>query len=55
MKSTLLLKVFEYMLLTLLTKNLKLCEQQLGYRNQSSCTYIVVNMKEIIMQYNQGK
>ena len=41
------------MLLPLLTKNLKLCDEQLGYRNQSICTYTVTIMKEIIMQYNK--
>ena len=47
MRSSLLLNVFEYMLLPLLTNNLKLCDQQLRYRNQnqSSCTYTVTIMK----------
>ena len=48
-KSALLLKVFEYMLLPLLTNNLKLSDQQFAYRNQSSCTYTETIMKEIIM------
>ena len=52
-RSALLLKVFEYMLLPLLTNILKLCDQQLGYRNQSSCTYTVTIMEEIIIQYNK--
>ena len=46
-KSSLLLKVFEYMLLPLLTYNFKLCDQQLWYRNQFSCTYKVIIMKKI--------
>ena len=50
MNFPLLLKVFEYMLLPILTNNLKLCDQQLGYRKQSSCTYTVTIMKHIIMQ-----
>ena len=41
MKSHMLLKVFEYVLLPILTKNLLLCDQQLGYTVQSSCTYTV--------------
>ena len=52
MRSAFLLEVFEYMLLLLLTNNFRICEQQLGYRNQSSCRYTVLFMKEIIMQYN---
>ena len=43
----------DHMLLTLLTKNLKLSDQQLGYRNQSSCTYTVTILEGIIMQYNK--
>ena len=53
MMSLLLLKVSEYMVLLLLTNNLKLCDQQLGYRNQSSYTFIVTIMKKIIMQHNK--
>ena len=53
MKSHMLLKVFEYVLLPILTKNLLLCDQQLGYTAQSSCTYTVTILKEIIMQYNK--
>ena len=53
MISALLLKVFEYILLPLLTNNLKLCHQQKGYRYRSSCTYRVIIMKEMIMQYNK--
>ena len=53
MNSPLQLKVFEYMLLPLLTNNLKSCNQQFGYRNQSCCTYAVTIMKQIIMQYNK--
>ena len=48
MKSHMLLKVLEYVLLPILIKNLILCDQQLGYRIQSSCTYTVTIMKEII-------
>ena len=47
------LVLFEYMLLPLLNDNFKLRDQQLGYRNQSSCTYTVIIMKEIVMQYNK--
>ena len=53
MKSHMLLKVFEYVILPILTKDLLLCDQQLGYTIQSSCTYTVTIMKEIIMQYNK--
>ena len=37
-------EMFAYMLLSLLTNNLKLCDQQLEYRNQSSYTYTVTIM-----------
>ena len=40
-------------IIPLLTKNLKPCHQQLGYRNQYSCTYTVTIVIEIIMQYNE--
>ena len=30
-----------------------LCEQQLGYKNQSGCTYTVTIMKTIVIQYNK--
>ena len=47
MRFALLLKEFEYMLLPLLTINLKLYDQQLGYRNQSSCNlFIYINNYE---------
>ena len=50
MRSALLLKVSEYMLLLLLTNNLKLYDQQLGYRNQSNCTSAATIMKEFIIK-----
>ena len=53
MQNHMLLKTLEYILLPILTKNLPLYDQQMGYRTQSSCTFTVTIMKEIIMQYNK--
>ena len=53
MNTHLLFKAFGCMLLPLLTNNFKLCDQQLGYRNQSSYKYTITIMEGIIIQYNK--
>ena len=45
-RSALLLKVFQFMLLPLSTNNFKLCDQQLEYRKQSICRYTITIMKK---------
>ena len=52
MNSSIFLKIFEYVLLPIIADNIKLCDQQLGFRNSSGCTDAILLVKEIIMRYN---
>ena len=52
MNSSVFLKTFEYTLLPILSKALKLNDQQMGFRNNSSCLNTVMILKEIIHKYN---
>ena len=52
MNSSIFMKIFEYVLLPVITDNVELCDQQLGFRNASGCTDAILLLKEIIMRYN---
>ena len=52
MNSSILLKIFEYCLMPYLDKELKPNDQQMGFRQNSSCIDTVMLLKEIVSNYN---
>ena len=54
MRSSIFLKTFEYSLLPILSRNLKLNDLQLGFRENTSCLNTVMYLKEIISKYNKA-
>ena len=54
MSSSILLKLFEYCLVPVLSKNLKISSLQFGFTKYSSCANAITLLKETVMAYKRG-